>query len=229
MASQYRRCHCRRRLWRPLRSPCLEAGPSPGDPDPPAELPPLPATALPGRHWRPFSGQHRRPVASPAETAEERRGVPRGCGRYRCDQPSGTAQVFGLISEVADRYRSRRKRRPWRSGSSTGRCARCLQGEPCGSKPFPPSGCTGPATNGSKPMIRTPSPSRPAMNTSTSVSFRSSGLRSASRSSGRRQGIGKGGIFRSTSMWEEAEAPIRPDSRDIYTTAPLWPMRASVL
>ena len=54
-------------------------------------------------------------------------------------------QVFGLIPEVADRYRSRsRGRRPWKSGNSTGRCARCLPGEPCGSRRLPRSDCTGP-------------------------------------------------------------------------------------
>ena len=30
-------------------------------------------------------------------------------------------QVFGLISEVADRYRNRRQRRRWKSGNSIGR------------------------------------------------------------------------------------------------------------
>ena len=134
-------------------------------------------------------------------------------------------QVFDLIPEVADRYRSRRKAPPleiWKFN----RQVRSL-----------PAGGT--------LRIQAASPFRlhwtrdewkqahdtdstvhraPAMNMWTFACRRSSGLRSASRSSGRRQGIGKGGIFRSASMWEEVEAPVRLDSRDIYTTTPLSPV-----
>ena len=46
-------------------------------------------------------------------------------------------QVFDLIPEVADRYRNRRRRRRWRSGSSTGRCVDTCRGNLADSGGFP--------------------------------------------------------------------------------------------
>ena len=108
-------------------------------------------------------------------------------------------QVFDLIPEVADRYRNRRKApTSWKSGNSIDRCGACRPVGPCGFRQRLRFNCTGRATNGSRQTIRVQRPRvSKTINLWTSSCHRSSGLQSASPSSGRPWGTGKGGTSRS--------------------------------
>ena len=126
------------------------------------------------------------------------------CAPWRTDRSSASSRRSPTATATAV------TRLPWKSGNLTGRYARCLRGEPCGSKRLLPSDCTGPVMNGNKPMTRTPRPSGPVMNTRTSECQPGKRPRFASPSSGRWWGTGRGGTLQSALIAEESKGLFLP-------------------
>ena len=108
-------------------------------------------------------------------------------------------QVFGLISEVADRYRNRRKAPPLEIWKFNRQVRSVRAGEILRIQAASPFRLHWTSTNGNRSMTRTLRPLGPAMSMWTFTSYRSRAVRSVSRFFGRLMPAGKGETFKSTS------------------------------